>query len=119
LKERGLREIGGSSVKQWNKKRLVLKLVITAIASPLVLLLLLFLHAFNVLAFISFPAILLGSKISEWIEAKSAQSIGAGLNNGLEITILVNYILVPLWTWLLLMIIVTLVERFTPRREKV
>jgi hypothetical protein len=118
LKERGLRLVGGSSVKQWNKKRLVLKLVVTAIASPLVILLLLLIHAFDLLAFISFPAIFLGSRISDWIEAKSAQSIGAGLNNGLEITILVNCILTPLWTWLLLVIIVTLVERFIQRREK-
>ena len=105
-------------MKQWSTKRLVLKLFVTAIASPLVLLLLLFLHALNVLAFISFPAVLLGSRISGWIEAKSAQSIGAGLNNGLEITILVDYILIPVWTWLLLMIIVTLVEKLIPRREK-
>jgi hypothetical protein len=99
--------------------RLLIELAATAVASPAILFVLLLLHAFNVLAFIALPVVSLGRVLSDWIDMKTTQSIGAGLNNSLDVTLGLDLILLLLWTWLLLAILVTLTDRFLLRRKHI
>jgi hypothetical protein len=100
-------------------KRFLIELVATAIASPAILFTLLLLHAFSVLAFIAMPVVSLGRVLSDWIELKTIQSIGAGLTNNLDVTFGLDLVLLVLWTWLLLALLVTLTDRFLLRRRHI
>ena len=100
-----------------NTKRLFIELAATAVASPLLLVLLLLIHAFNVLAVLAYPTLPVVKPLANWINALSPPQ-GSGWFPWLGAAILAEMILLPLWIWILLMILVKLVERLKPRREK-
>jgi hypothetical protein len=96
-------------------KRLLVELAITAIASPLLLLLLIFLRAGNFLSVLATPTLPLVRLLSNWFDTINPPRGGflAGLGNA----ILAEMILLSIWTWILLMVLVELFQRFKPRRE--
>ena len=100
-----------------NTKRLLIELTATGVASPLLLFLLLLVHAFQAFAVLAYPTVPVANALSGWIQAIDPPQGGGWLPN-LGSAILAEIILLPLWTWILLMIGVKLVERFIPKREK-
>jgi hypothetical protein len=97
-------------------KRILIELAATAVASPLLLLLLLVTRALTVLAILAAPTIPLVRLLSGWIDTISPPPGGVWLS-GLANAALAEVILLPIWTWFLLMVIVELFQRFKPRRE--
>jgi hypothetical protein len=98
-----------------NKRRLLIELTATAVASPILLFLLIRLNASNILAVLAFPTLPLARVASNMILAASPPQ--GGWFPGLGATLLAEVFILPLWTWILLLILVKLVERFIPRRE--
>jgi len=98
-------------------RRLLIELVATAVASPVILLLLLLLHAYTVLAILAYPTLPLLKAVSGWVHV-NYPSQGGGWFPGLGEAMLAEVFILPVWTWLLLMILVRLFGRPKRMREQ-
>jgi hypothetical protein len=107
----------GSSVKKASKRRFVLELAATAIASPLLLGLLLLTHAYRIAWFIAFPVIWFGRTIAGWISLKLPGQ-DDGWFGGLTTIAIVDAVLLWVYTWALLICALKLFERLTSGKEK-
>jgi hypothetical protein len=95
---------------QWSKrKRFIVELVVTALVSPIVILLM---FAIGAPRSIFYPILLLGQPISSFLNSTFSAHAGMGT------TVAVDSILAWIDTWIVLMIVVTLYEKFLrPKRE--
>ena len=95
---------------QWSKrKRFIVELVVTAIVSPIVIFLL---FAVGAQRSIFYPTLLLGQPIIALLNSTSSTHAGMGT------AVTVDSILAWIDTWIVLMIVVTLYEKFLrPKRE--
>jgi hypothetical protein len=95
---------------QWSKrKRFIVELVVTAIVSPIVIFLL---FAVGAPRSIFYPTLLLGQPIIALLNSTSSTHAGMGT------AVTVDSILAWIDTWIVLMIVVTLYEKFLrPKRE--
>jgi hypothetical protein len=95
---------------QWSsKKRFIVELVVTALVSPIVIMLL---FAVGAPRSVFYPILLLGQPISHFLNPAASAQAGMGT------TVAVDSVLAWIDTWVVLMIVVTLYEKFRkPKRE--
>ena len=98
-------------------RRLLIELASTAIASPVILLLLFWLRAYTVVAILAYPTLPLLRAVSGWVHIHYP-SQGGGWFPGLGEAMLAEVFILPVWTWLLLMFLVRLFARSKRMREQ-
>jgi hypothetical protein len=103
-------------MEQTRKKRLIVELAATALASPLLLLLLALTHAYGVLWWFAVPIIALRFN---WIDHFFHPLESLGTSFHVDGIFLVDAILMWLWAWLQLMLVVKLIERLIIRRREI
>jgi hypothetical protein len=105
--------------RSWMKKlisrRLITELLVTAVASPL-LLFLMVAKAYGVFSFLLSPVFSFADEIASWT---STEFPGGGWFEGLHDRLVVGVILVLVEIWIVLMIVVRLAGRFILRRRTV
>ena len=103
--------------RSWMKKvisrRLITELFVTAVASPL-LLWLMIAKSYDLFWFLLSPLLPFAEKIASWTRAEFP---GGGWFEGLHDGLIVVVIMVVVEIWIVLMVVVMLVDRFILRRR--
>jgi hypothetical protein len=99
------------------RKRLIRDLVVTGIAAPLVIVVLIVVHAARGLVWALMPILYLGRAISALIERLFPPQ-GGGWFEGLGTTLMVDFVLAWIAIWIVLFAMLKLMQKWIDRKKR-